>query len=113
MASIKSVIIILLSKLPGCATSLLAGSPGAVDVVLAGLDLVGLAADVRAIETARDKALLVPEFPGGPWEAAVAAEAAGEATGQQVLGANFRLNVLQIQGTPDYLMMWCHSSIST
>ena len=63
-------------------------------MVLAGLDLVGLAAVVRAVEAARDEALLVPELPGGAGEAAVAAEAAGEAAGEQVLGAHLSLDVL-------------------
>ena len=79
---------------PGRAAALLAGPPGAVDVVLAGLDLVGLAAVVRAVEAARDEALLVPELPGRAGEAAVAAEAAGEAAGKQVLGAHLGLDVL-------------------
>ena len=60
----------------GRAAALLAGPPRAVDVVLAGLDLVGLAAVVRAVQAARDEALLVPELPGRAGEAAVAAEAA-------------------------------------
>ena len=78
----------------GRAAALLAGPPRAVDVVLAGLDLVGLAADVRAVEAAGDEALLVPELPRGAGEAAVAAEAAGEAAGKQVLGAHLGLDVL-------------------
>ena len=78
----------------GRAAALLAGPPRAVDVVLAGLDLVGLAADVRAVEAAGDEALLVPELPRGAGEAAVAAEAAGEAAGQHVLGAHLDLEVL-------------------
>ena len=87
-----------LADRPGRAAALLAGSPGAVDVVLAGLDLVGLAPDVRAEEAAGDEALLVPELPGRAGEAAVAAEAAGEAAGEQVLGAHLGLDVLSSKG---------------
>ena len=87
-----------LADRPGRAAALLAGSPRAVDVVLAGLDLVGLAPDVRAEEAAGDEALLVPELPGGAGEAAVAAEAAGEAAGEQVLGAHLGLDVLSSKG---------------
>ena len=83
---------------PGRAAALLAGSPGAVHVVLARLDLVGLAADVRSIEASGDEALLVPELPGRAGEAAVAAEAAGEAAGEQVLGAHLLIDVLSSKG---------------
>ena len=70
----------------GSSAALLAGSSGPVDVVLARFDLIRLAALVGAVDSTADEAALLPKAPGGAREAAVAAEAAGIATGQQVLG---------------------------
>ena len=71
--------------------------------MLAGLDLVGLATDVGAEEAAGDESLLVPELPGGAGEAAVAAEAAGEAAGEQILSTHLGLDVLSSKGMFDII----------
>ena len=69
----------------GGADSLLARSSRPVDVVLAGLDLIGLAALVGAVLAPADQALVQPVVPGGARETSVATEATGTATGEQVL----------------------------
>ena len=75
----------------GGADSLLARSSRPVDVVLAGLDLIGLAALVGAVLAPADQALVQPVVPGGARETSVATEATGTATGEQVLAGHVHL----------------------
>ena len=75
----------------GGADSLLARSSRPVDVVLAGLDLIGLAALVGAVLASADQALVQPVVPGGARETSVATEATGTATGEQVLAGHVHL----------------------
>jgi len=67
------------------ATSLLARASGPVDMVLTGLNLVGLATLVGPILAPTDKTLAAPETPGCSREATIASKSAGVAAGEEIL----------------------------
>ncbi len=72
----------------GSAAASFTGSPGSVDVMFAGLDVVWLAAVLGSVISSSDQTLAAPVAPGHAREPSVATEAAGVAAAQQVFSGH-------------------------
>jgi len=95
----------------GGADTLGTGRPRTIDVVLAGLDLIGLTSLTTAVVTSGDQSLTCPVGPGSSGEASIASKATAVATGQEVLRRHVRV-FLSIGVDTDPIRHGCHGSKS-
>jgi len=77
----------------GGSASLTAWLSGAIDMMLARLDVIGLTSNVRSIFASRHKALSLPELPSIVGKSSVASKATAVAATQQILWAHINLDL--------------------